>query len=339
MQDKGERKMEKNYNGNNLAKTNNQVGQTQQGFGQFMQTTGNKLVEASLQDPTRRQQFVANLVTAVANNPTLRECDKLSVVSAALQAESLHFPINNQLGYVYLVPYNDKVLGKIVQLQIGYKGYIQMAIRSGYYEDINVVEVKEGELGEYDPLNGQKFNWIKDYYKRKEAKTIGYVAKLKLKTGFSKEIFWYYEAMIDHADTYSKAFSKDATTKKVGNTTYNLVSYEDYAAGNYNRKDEWLYSSFWYKNFDEMAKKTLIRQLLSKWGIMSVEMQEAFIKDQAEMKADGTYDYIDSTSREYKEDNTEAVRASQEASNASQVPPMEEEPQKEPITQASDFDM
>ena len=317
-----ESKMENNKN--NLARTNNQVGQTQQSFGQFMQTTGNKLVEASLQDPVRRQQFVANLVTAVANNPTLRECDKLSVVSAALQAESLHFPINNQLGYVYLVPYNDKILGKIVQLQIGYKGYIQMAIRSGYYEDINVVEVKEGELGAFDPLNGQKFNWIQDYDKRKAAKTIGYVAKLKLVTGFSKEIFWKYEAMLDHADTYSKAFSRE-TYQQLQNGTY--------------KGEAWKLSSFWYKAFDEMAKKTLLRQLLSKWGIMSVEMQEAYIKDQAEMKENGDYEYIDNpNNKEYAQQTTTDVHTKQEEQTASQKPPVEEEVIT-PNVESSDFDI
>ena len=184
-----ESKMEKNYNGNKLAKTNNQVGQTQQGIGQYMATVGNKLVESTLQDPARKQQFVANLVTAVANNPTLRECDQLSVVSAALQAEALHFPINNSLGYVYLVPFNDKMRGcKVAQFQIGYKGYIQLAIRSGQYKSINVVEVKEGELGEYDPLNGQSFHWIKDYATRKAAKTIGYVGQFELVNGFKTQL-------------------------------------------------------------------------------------------------------------------------------------------------------
>lgn len=323
MQDKGERKMENNNRNNQLQSQNNQVATPS--FSQFMAKVGNKLVEATLTDTTRRTQFTANLMAAISNNPTLRECDQLSVVSAALQAESLKFPINNSLGYVYLVPFNDKKSGtKKAQFQIGYKGYIQLAIRSGQYKDINVVEVKDGELGEFDPLNGQKFNWIKDYEKRKAAKTIGYVGQLELMNGFKKQLYISYEEMLDHADTYSQAFSKN-TYIQLQNGTY--------------KGEAWKLSSFWYKAFDEMAKKTVLRQMLSKWGIMSIDMQDAYIKDQAEMKADGTYDYIDSTSREYKEDNTEAVRASQEASNASQVPPMEEEPQKETITQASDFDM
>lgn len=278
-------------------------------FSTFMQTTGNKLVANTLQDEKRRTQFVANIISAVSSNPTLKECDQVSIVSAALQAESLHFPINNSLGYVYLVPFNDKKTGiKKAQFQIGYKGYIQLAIRSGQYRDINVVEVKEGELGEFDPLNGQKFNWIKDYEKRKAAKTIGYVGQLELVNGFKKQLYISYEEMLDHADTYSQAFSKD-TFLQVQNGTY--------------KGEAWKLSSFWYKSFDEMAKKTVLRQMLSKWGIMSVEMQDAYIKDQAELKANGDYDYIDS--REYTSGTTEEVAQKQEEQTASQEPPIAED--------------
>jgi recombination protein RecT len=312
-----ESKMEKNYNGNNLAKTNNQVGQTQQGFGQFMATVGNKLVESTLQDPARKQQFVANLVTAVANNPTLRECDQLSVVSAALQAEALHFPINNSLGYVYLVPFNDKKRGcKVAQFQIGYKGYIQLAIRSGQYKSINVVEVKEGELGEYDPLNGQSFHWIKDYATRKAAKTIGYVGQFELVNGFKTQLYISYEEMLDHADTYSQAFSAE--------------TYKQLIAGTY-KGDAWKLSSFWYKDFDSMSKKTVLRQLLSKWGIMSVEMQEAFIKDQAEMKENGDYEYIDNPKRDFAKPTKEEVVEQQQEETGTEEPPLEVE--------SSDFDV
>ncbi len=309
-------------NKNQVAVQNNQVGAKKTSFSNFMQSVGNKLVANTLQDDKRKTQFIANIISAVSNNPTLQDCDQVSVVSAALQAEALHFPINNSLGYVYLVPFNDKKRDcKVAQFQIGYKGYIQLAIRSGQYKSINVVEVKEGELGEYDPLNGQKFNWIKDYATRKQAKTIGYVGQFELVNGFKTQLYISYEEMLDHADTYSQAFSKDATTKKVGNTTYNLVSYDDYAAGKYNKKDEWLYSSFWYKDFDSMSKKTVLRQLLSKWGIMSVEMQEAFIKDQAELKANGDYDYIDS--REYQANSTQEVAQQQEQQTATQQPPVD----------------
>lgn len=313
-----ESKMENN---NNLVKSNGGAVSTQKkSFGNFMQSVGNKLVEATLTDKSRRSQFVSNLMSAISNNPTLQECDQLSVVSAALQAEALKFPINQSLGYVYLVPFNDKKANlKKAQFQIGYKGYIQLAIRSGQYRDINVVEVKEGELGEFDPLNGQKFNWITDYNERLKAKTIGYVGQLELMNGFKKQLYIPYEQMLDHADTYSQAFNKD-TYIQLMNGTY--------------RGDAWKLSSFWYKNFDEMAKKTVLRQLLSKWGIMSVEMQDAYIKDQAEMKADGSYDYIDNpTNKEFAQQTTSAVHKEQEQVMATEQPPVDNTPT------SSDFDV
>lgn len=269
-------------------KQNQGVAEKRSSFSNFMANVGNKLVSNVLEDPKRKQQFVANLVSAVSSNPTLQECNQVSIVSAALQAESLHFPINNSLGYVYLVSFNKteynpatkkrEVVDKTAQFQIGYKGYIQLAIRSGQYKDISVVEVKEGELGSYDPLNGQKFNWIQDYEKRKALNTIGYVGQIELVNGFKKQLYISYEEMLDHADKYSQAFNK-ADYIAIQNGTY--------------KGEKWKVSSFWYSSFDDMAKKTVLRQLLSKWGIMSVEMTEAYIKDQSEIKEDSSYNYID----------------------------------------------
>ena len=305
-------------------------------FTNFMATTGNKLISSTITDPKRKTQFIANLMTAISNNPTLQECEQVSVVAGALQAEALHFPLNNSLGYVYLVPYNDKSTGmKKAQFQIGYKGYIQLAIRSGLYKDINVIEVKEGELGSFNPLYGQQYNWIEDYDKRQKAKTIGYVAMLELTNGFKKEMFWKWEAMLDHADKYSKAFNKDWYLKLINGETI----YDDKGKV----VPPYKLSSFWYSSFDEMSKKTMIRQLLSKWGIMSVELQEAYIKDQTEMKADGTYDYIDSTngngkSKEYQNDTSEQVSNKQYQQTASQEPPMDMEEVEDTMPRESDFD-
>ena len=94
--------------------------------------------------------------------------------------------------------------------------------------------------------------------------------------------------MLKHADKFSQAFSLEATKGK-----YPKVSYADYEAGNYDPKTAWLYSSFWYKNFDEMAHKTMLRQLISKWGIMSIEMQKAMEGDMSMVREDGTFDYVD----------------------------------------------
>lgn len=265
-----------------------------QSFSTFMTTTGNKLVNNVLTDHKRNSQFVANLCAAVSANPTLQECNYATVVSAALQAEALHFPINNALGYVYLVPFNKseynptthkrEIVDKLAQFQIGYKGYIQLAIRSGQYKSINAVEVKEGELGSYDPLNGQTFNWNPNYEERKKLKVIGYVGQFELINGFKTQYYMTFDEMLDHADTYSQAFKKE----------YYLKLQAGEPILDENGKDmSWKLSSFWYKNFDEMAKKTILRRMLSKFGVMSVEMTEALIKDQAEIKPEGGYEYID----------------------------------------------
>lgn len=318
-------------------KTNQGVAEKKPAFSSFMATTGNKLIANVLEDPKRKQQFVANLVSAVSNNPTLQECNQVSVVSAALQAESLHFPINNSLGYVYLVPFNKteynpqtrkrEIVDKTAQFQIGYKGYIQLAIRSGQYKDISVVEVKEGELGGYDPLNGQKFNWVQNYEKRKTLKTIGYVGQIELVNGFKKQLYISYEEMLDHANTYSQAFDKE-TYKKLQKGEKIL----DENGKDMSRK----LSSFWYKSFDEMAKKTVLRQLLSKWGIMSVEMTEAYVKDQAEIKEDGGYDFIDAKQAyDAEESKKEEQMATIKVDANGEV--LEETP--EPIDEASMFDV
>ena len=260
-------------------------------FSTFMSTVGTKLVANTLQDKERQQQFIANIVSAVSSNKQLAECDQVSVLSAALQAEAMKFPINNSLGYVYLVPFNDKKSGmKKAQFQIGYKGYIQLAIRSGQYKDINVVEVKEGEVGEFNPLDGQQFNWIQNYELRKSKKTVGYVGQFELTTGFKKQFYMSYDEMLDHADEYSQAFNKS--------------DYARLQRGEIPEKDLWKYSSFWYKNFDEMAKKTILRQLLSKWGIMSVEMQDAYVKDQATLEGERP-NYVDSKDFQFNYDEME----------------------------------
>ena len=267
-------------------------------FSTFMSNVGTRLVANAITDEKRKSQFIANIVSAVSNNPTLQECDQTSVLSAALQADALHFPVNNSLGYCYLVPFNDKKANmKKAQFQIGYKGYIQLAIRSGQYKNINVSEVKEGELNEYDPLKGMSFNWITDYAKRKTLKTIGYAGEITLMNGFTKTIYISYEEMLDHANTYSQAF--------------NLEDYKAVQSGKVAQKDMWKYSSFWYKNFDEMALKTVLRRMLSKWGIMSVEMQQAYDNDMAAFDMKGNREYIDS--KELEKSNIEDVINMQQA--------------------------
>lgn len=228
-----------------------------------------------------KQRFITSVISAVNNNAALQECTNQSILSAALLGESLNLSPSPQLGHYYMVPFNDKDKGKVATFQLGYKGYIQLAIRSGQYKKINVIAVKEGELEYFDPLNEEiKVNLMIDRWdEREQAETIGYYAMFELVNGFRKAIYWSKKQMMSHADKFSPAFSKDATTIKTKYGESKKVSFLDYEAGNYDPKDSWMYSSFWYKNFDEMAFKTMLRQLISKWGIMSIDMQHAFDSD------------------------------------------------------------
>lgn len=226
-----------------------------------------KLINNTLGDPDRAKRFVAAITSAVAVNPLLQDCEAHTILAGALLGESLNLSPSPQLGQYYLVPFNDNKSGtKNAQFILGYKGYIQLAIRSGQYKKINVIEIKEGELKRFDPLNEElEVELIDDWDKREKTATIGYYAMFEYTNGFRKAMYWSREKMMSHADTYSKAFSRTA--------------YEKIKNGEIADKDLWKYSSFWYKNFDDMAKKTMLRQIISHWGVMSIEMQSAFERD------------------------------------------------------------
>lgn len=240
-------------------------------------------------------RFVSSVVSAVTVNPALQECTNPSILSAALLGESLNLSPSPQLGQYYMVPYESKKEGvKVAQFQMGYKGYVQLAIRSGQYKKLNVLAVKEGELVRFDPLTEEiEVRLIEDDEEREQAKTIGYYAMFEHINGFKKALYWSKKKMLSHADRYSQAFSKDAKEMTVRGKKKTKVSFADFESGNYPKEDEWMYSSFWYKDFDSMAYKTMLRQLISKWGIMSIDMQRAYDGDMAEIREDGTNQYVD----------------------------------------------
>lgn len=240
------------------------------------------------------QRFISAVVSAVQTNPALQECTNQSILSAALLGESLKLSPSPQLGQYYMVPFNDKERGKVAQFQLGYKGYIQLAIRSGQYKKLNVLAIKAGELVKFDPLNEEiEVKLIEDEEAREAAETIGYYAMFEYTNGFRKAIYWSKKKMLAHADKYSQAFSANGGTVKTRYGEKTKVSYSDYVAGNFDPKDAWMYSSFWYKDFDGMAYKTMLRQLISKWGIMSIDMASAIDADMAVINEDGTKDYVD----------------------------------------------
>ena len=180
-----------------------------------------------------------------------------------------------------MVPFKDKKRGcKVAQFQLGYKGYIQLAIRSGYYKKLNVLAIKQGELIRFDPLEEEiEVNLVENDTEREALPTIGYYAMFEYQNGFKKAMYWSREKMMAHADKYSMAFSAKA--------------FEKLQAGEIPEKDLWKYSSFWYKDFDGMAYKTMLRQLISKWGIMSIDLQKAMDGDMGTINEDGSVDYVD----------------------------------------------
>lgn len=232
-------------------------------------------------------KFVANIVSAVQNNPTLQECSNQSILSCALVANALDLSLSPQLGLIYMIPFNNKQTGtKEAQIQLSYKSYIQLAIRSGYYKKINVLPIKKGELIKYDPLEEEiEVKLIEDEVERENAETIGIYGMFQYSNGFRKCIYWSMEKILNHADKYSQSFNKK--------------TYEDIKNGKIAQKDMWKYSSPWYSKTDDMASKTVLKQLLSKYGILSVEMQEAFEKDQSVIKEDGTPVYVDNANEDY----------------------------------------
>lgn len=223
------------------------------------------LINQTLGDKDRATRFIASISSAVATNQALQECDAGTILSGALLGESLNLSPSPQLGQYYLVPFNDSKKGyKVAQFQLGYKGYIQLAIRSGQYKKLNVLAIKKGELIKYDPLNEEiEVKLIDDEEERENAETVGYYAMFEYTNGFRKSLYWSKSKMEKHALKYSKGYS----------------AHKGY--------------TFWEKDFDGMAYKTMLRQLISKWGIMSIEMQQAVEKDMATINTDGTYEYVD----------------------------------------------
>lgn len=212
-------------------------------------------------------RFISSIVSAVNNNKELQTCSNASILSAALLGESLNLSPSPQLGQYYLVPFNNKD-GKVAQFQLGYKGYIQLAIRSGQYKKINVLSIKEGELVRYDPLNEEiEVNLIEDEEEREKAPTVGYYAMFEYTNGFKKAMYWSRAKMEAHAIKYSAGYAAD---KRKGNQY-----------------------TFWSKDFDGMAYKTMLRQLISKWGIMSIDLVTAIDADMAVVNEDGSKSYVE----------------------------------------------
>lgn len=236
-------------------------------FGVMINSAGyKKLINSTLGDPKKATRFVTAISSAVATNPALQNCDAATIVSAGLLGETLNLSPSPQLGQYYLVPFNDRKNNRTTaQFQLGYRGMLQLAQRSGEYKRINAMAVKEGELLHYDPFNDEiELQYIEDEEQRESLPTIGYFAMFEYHNGFRKVLYWSKAKMEQHAEKYSMGYKA-----RKGYT-------------------------FWEKDFDAMGVKTMLRQLISKWGVMSLEMQKAYEADGGVVNQDGSIDYVDS---------------------------------------------
>lgn len=239
--------------------------QKKQGIAGFLASDAVKANVMSVVGEKDAQRFISSVVSAVQTNPQLGECTNSSILSAALLGHSLNLPQSPQLGKFFLVPYkNNKTGNTEAQFMLSYKGYIELAMRSGQYKKIHVTEIKEGELKAYDPIEDEyTFEPVTDLEKREKLNTIGYYGYFILTNGYKKTLYWSKEKMEAHAKKYSAAYRKGWD------------------------------SSLWKTDFQSMAYKTILRQIINRWGIMSVDMQRGYDGDYGVLRENGEVDYID----------------------------------------------
>lgn len=287
--------------------TKNETATQRMGIAGFLATESVRANVIQVVGAKNATRFISSVVSAVQTNPSLAECTNKSILSAALLGEALNLSPSPQLGQFYMVPYKKKdkqgnVISVDAQFQMGAKGYKQLAMRTGQYLDIDVIYVRQGEYLGRDKFTGkQRFEFIEDDAVREELPIAGYLAYFELLNGFRKQIYWTKKKMEKHADTYSQAFSLD--------------SYKKLLDGKIPKKEMWKYSSYWYKSFDDMAEKTMIRQLISKWGIMSIELETAYRNDMAVIDENGNPHYVDNLSTNIAQQVAEEIEE-----NANQIP-------------------
>ena len=201
----------------------------------------------------KAQSYVNNIVALVSNDAKLQVCEPMTLIMAGIKATALDLPLDNNLGFAYVIPYKNKKEGiTVAQFQIGYKGFMQLALRTGLFKHINVTDVKEGEIVSEDFLSGENVYKRLPATEREKAKIIGYVAYIELHTGFKKSKYMTVEEVKAHAQKYSQTFKQG----------YGI----------------------WIDNEESMALKTPLKLLLSKYAPMSIEIQNAIKYDQSVIK-------------------------------------------------------
>lgn len=213
--------------------------------------------------------FISSVIN-VSNLPQLKDCESQSVLNSAVVAATLDLPIDPNLGFAYIVPYNDKNQGKIAQFQMGYKGFIQLAMRTGQYKTINAGAIYEGEISRVNRLTGEVE--LTDNGNINYENIVGYFGYFKLLNGFEKMLYMTKEEIEAHAKKYSQSYKSNK---------------------------EWVVkNSLWSTDFDTMAQKTVLKRLLSKYGILSIEMQKALSTDQSVVDENGNATYVDNRTPE-----------------------------------------
>lgn len=201
--------------------------------------------------------FISSVIQTVNNNKLLKNADPNTVLTAAATAATLDLPINQNLGFAWIVPYKGQA-----QFQMGWKGYVQLALRTGQYEKINVIEVYESQFESFDVLTE---DLVANFKMKPEGEVVGYAAYFQLVNGMKKTVYWSKEQVVKHAKKYSQAYGSKYSP------------WQD--------KDQ----------FDAMAKKTVLKNMLAKWGILSVDMQTAQLSDQSVQVTEHDYQYPDNT--------------------------------------------
>ncbi|EPD1733520.1 recombinase RecT [Enterococcus hirae] len=211
--------------------------------------------------------FMGSLLTLVGGDDYLSKAEPMTIIASALKAATMDLPIDKNLEYAYIVPFNRKenvgkewITHNEAQFILGYKGYIQLAQRSGQYKALNAIEIYEGQLIEWNPLTEEfQFN----YNAKQSDRVIGYVGFFELLNGFKKTVYWTKQEVEAHRIKHAKGFDK---TKLTG---------------------------AWKENYDAMAIKTVLRNMLAKWGILSVEMQNAVTSDERVFRFDENNDLVE----------------------------------------------
>lgn len=253
-----------------------------------------QLINNTLGDPVTAKKFVAEVSSLVGNDYNLSKCTTNSIITSALLAQSLNLPLAKALGLCYLIPRKDKNGYLQAQFQVGWKGFVQLAVRTNQYENIGVRPVHKGEWVGQDEFGEDLFKFD---HKFDNEPVIGYFAYLKLLSGFKKTFYWTVAQCEKHGSTYS-----DSHKGKNKGSEYDR----------------------WATDFDAMSMKTVLKQLITKYGVMTTELQTAIEADQAVINENGKYDYVDNVDEEDELNETVVVQNDR-------VEPNFDEPEENPF--------